>query len=51
MLFRSQVVMGKASALAAKLRRSLAHAELESAVARIRHSMGDDPVQVAAEGT
>jgi outer membrane protein TolC len=40
----AQVVMGRASALAAKLRRSLAHAELQSAVARIRHSMGDDPV-------
>ena len=47
----AQVVMGRASALAAKLRRSLAHAELQSAVARIRHSMGDDPVQVAAQGS
>ena len=47
----AQVVMGRASALAAKLRRSLAQAELQSAVARIRHSMGDDPVQVAAQGS
>ena len=47
----AQVVMGRASALAAKLRRSLAQAELQSAVARIRHSMGDDPVQVAVQGS
>ena len=47
----AQVVMGRASALAAKLRRSLAFAELQSSVARIRHSVGEDPVQVAAQGS
>jgi outer membrane protein, multidrug efflux system len=44
----SQVVMGRASALAAKLRRGLAYAELQSAVARINHSMGADPLPAQA---
>ena len=47
----AQVVMGRASALAAKLRRSLAFAELQSSVARIRHSIGEDPLQAAAQGS
>lgn len=40
----SEVVMSRAAAVNSRLRRGLAYAELQSAIARIHNSLGSDPI-------